>query len=131
MVTTTVKSEQERLEAIAAELRDARGLAATREVLGGDVRTVPGEDTGAFVPTYRTLLDARNHARILKSERLEARKAKEQALAAAPSWTARRGRRRTLRPARRAHRGRAQRPPSRSSAGCERVGAARTSARRA
>ena len=85
VVTTTVKSEQERLETMRAELPGMRAeLAATREVLGGDVRTVPGEDTGdLLVPTYRTLLDARNHARILKSERLEARKAKEQALAAA------------------------------------------------
>jgi hypothetical protein len=82
-VDDTLREQQERLDGFRAELPSMRAeLATLREVLGGEVRAAPADDSAMpLVPLRQALLASLDASRALRAERAEARKAKEEHLA--------------------------------------------------
>ena len=83
IVEGAMHEQQAKLETMREELPGLRvELATLRDVLGGDVRAVPAEDSSLLlVPQRDALAAALDAAKALKAERSEARKGKEEQLA--------------------------------------------------
>ena len=83
IVEGAMHEQQAKLETMREELPGLRvELATLRDVLGGDVRAVPAEDSSLLlVPQRDALVAALAAAKALKAERSEARKGKEEQLA--------------------------------------------------
>lgn len=84
LVARFTQEEQEKLDAMRDGLPTMRAeIAGLRDVLGGDVRASPGEDSPLpLVAQYRAADTALEAARALKLERVEQRKRKEEQLSA-------------------------------------------------